>query len=177
MKLSEDEQKKRQASIDQAKATSECHICHQLGHWSRECPQRPKSQGRGKQARTYKDHAFAATAVDDEGDVAMSSISSHSYHGDDRMNIDCGCTRSVIGQETLQRQRTKAARALYSADFMKTMTKTTFRFGNNNRLGSDHRGSCCNLGFQNRDHLYGSCPWRRPWIVWSVRASRIQRYH
>ena len=96
---------------------SRCRACGQIGHWARNCPQRSSSSASGSRTDTDKVHG---AAVVEEALL----VSSPGYGV-----IDSGCSRTLIGQDTLN----QFLRLYHEQNRQVPTTKAqqnVFRFGN-----------------------------------------------
>ena len=111
--------------VTELQKKSRCRQCEQIGHWARNCAQRSSGASSSKQER---EKAHGAVMVEE-----AYLVSSPGYG-----IIDSGCSRTLIGQETLNQFL-----RLFHEQNMSTPTtrsqQNLFRFGN----GQEERIDAC----------------------------------
>ena len=101
--------------VGEVKSKMKCHRCHQLGHFARECRNRPVSSGASGSSAKGKGREHAASAVEvvpppehfvcsagcDQGDLLLDHeillVSSPGF-----AVLDSGCGKTIVGAETLK---------------------------------------------------------------------------
>ena len=118
-------------------ARTRCKICRVKGHWARDCP----NKGKGKAGKAGKgDHAkpdgaeptffvYMADSINEHVEEAYEGENDHELPKAGYGIIDTGCTKFLIGEETLNDWQ-DTLNEKYNLEIVRAPGKQKFKFGN-----------------------------------------------
>eukprot|EP00435_Cladocopium_sp_Y103_P064168 s612_g25.t2 len=114
--------KQFQQDIRSLKSKTKCFKCHQVGHWSKDCPNRSSRPAKSEGSQSASGAAMVEDGPQSHDEVMLVSSPGFGI-------VDSGCSRTLIGQETLN-----SFMRLYHEKCMPEPTDrkecNLFRFGN-----------------------------------------------